>query len=243
MKTIHVASSVLALGLALGVPNAAIAHVGHGDEFQATGGIERVQVNAQNDPLLGIVVTPIEQAAQDGQGVMIPTTALVEADGKQLVFVQYGNFYEPVEVTTGATNGDLIQITKELSVGEKLVTEGSLMLYAQSRKTQPKETTDTASTPDTMVSPDASHAQADVQGIPHQHDTAGNMTNGTDGAETSQSGSLPLVGIVGGIGGLLVGSTAFIFSLRAFNLRKKKNRLSRLSRQNKAPEPQPSYRE
>jgi len=240
MNKSEIVGSMVASLLVFAMPTTSIAHVGHGDEFQSKGGIERVQVNPKNDSLLGIVVTPIDETAQDGKGVMIPATALVEADGKQLVFVQYGNFYEPVEVTTGATNGDLIQITKELSVGEKLVTEGSLMLYAQSRKTQPTETAETATTPEAIVSPNTSHAQADAQGVPHQHDTAGNMTNG---AETSQGGGLPIVGIVGGIVGLLVGSTAFIFSLRAFNLRKKKNRLSRLSRQNKAPEPQPAYRE
>jgi len=35
-------------------------HVGHGDEFQATGGIERVQVNPETAQMLGIVVTPID---------------------------------------------------------------------------------------------------------------------------------------------------------------------------------------
>ncbi|MGQ4649892.1 hypothetical protein [Lyngbya aestuarii] len=40
--------------------------------------------------------------------------------------MQYENFYEPVEITTGATKGELITVTKELPVGEKLVTQGSL---------------------------------------------------------------------------------------------------------------------
>ncbi|MFM6207895.1 MAG: cobalt transporter [Planktothrix sp.] len=116
-------------------PKAAFSHVGHGDEFQATGGIERVQVNPETDQQLGIVVSSIETAAPNGSGVMIPATALVDSDGKQLVFVQYGNFYEPVEVTTGGTQDDLIEVTQGLSLGEQLVTQGSLSLYAQSRKT------------------------------------------------------------------------------------------------------------
>jgi hypothetical protein len=89
----------------LSVPKAAGCHVGHGDEFQATGGTERVQVNPETDPMLGIVVTAIDATTADGSGVMVPFTALVDADGKQLVFVQYDNYYEPVEVTTGATQG------------------------------------------------------------------------------------------------------------------------------------------
>jgi cation efflux system membrane fusion protein len=38
MKTIRLASSLLALSLTLTIPNVVMAHVGHGDEFQAEGG-------------------------------------------------------------------------------------------------------------------------------------------------------------------------------------------------------------
>ncbi|WP_339461576.1 cobalt transporter, partial [Nodularia spumigena] len=140
MKPFMLMSSILASSLIISAPTVVFAHVGHGDEFQATGGINRVKVNAQTDQLLGIVVTPIASSAKSGSAVMIPVTALVDADGKQLVFVQYENFYEPVEVTTGATKGELIAVSKGLSVGEKLVTQGSLSLYAESRKTQTADT-------------------------------------------------------------------------------------------------------
>ncbi len=98
MKSLSL-TSILSLSLILSTPSISFAHVGHGDEFQATGGIEKVQVNPELDGLFGIEVNAIEKAASDGVGVMIPVTALVDADGKQLVFVQYENFYEPVEVT------------------------------------------------------------------------------------------------------------------------------------------------
>ncbi|MEA5565381.1 hypothetical protein [Anabaena sp. UHCC 0399] len=105
-------SSILAASLIISAPTVVFAHVGHGDEFQATGGINRVKVNPQTNQLLGIVVTPIASSAKSGSAVMIPVTALVDANGKQIVFVQYENFYEPVEVTTGATKGELIAVTK-----------------------------------------------------------------------------------------------------------------------------------
>ncbi|MGA1263085.1 MAG: cobalt transporter [Prochlorothrix sp.] len=149
MKSLHLAASVLAFGLAIAAPNLSLAHVGHGDEFQAEGGINRVKINPQMDPILGIQVAPIE-AAGDGSGaVLIPMTALVEADGKQLTFVEYEGFYEPVPVTTGATQGELIEITSGLSVGEVLVTQGSLSLYAESRKTQ-----DTTAEPTAAAAPE-----------------------------------------------------------------------------------------
>lgn len=128
-------STALSLSLILGTPGV-MAHVGHGDEFQATGGVNRVAVNAETDPLMGIQVAPIEAAADGSPAVLIPITALVEDNGRQLVFVRYQDFYEPVEVTAGETRGDMIEITGGLAVGEQLVTQGSLTLYAESRKTQ-----------------------------------------------------------------------------------------------------------
>jgi len=208
--------SVLITTLMLSMPNVAFSHVGHGDEFQATGGVERVQVNAETDQMLGIVVTPITQSAEGGAGVMVPVTALVDADGKQLVFVQYENFYEPVEITTGATQGELIEVTEGLSVGENLVTQGGLSLYAESRKTK---TADSATNPD-AISPqtDEAHAQADAQGIPHSHDAAGNMTQ-QPGEVAPQEGGFPIkiLAAVGGGAVVLVGAISFV------SIRKKKS--------------------
>lgn len=164
--------------LFLAVPKAAISHVGHGDEFQAEGGVNRVEVKAETDSLLGIEVNSIESAADGSAAVLIPVTALVDDAGQQLVFVQYENFYEPVPVTTGATQGDLIEITDGLSVGEQLVTQGSLSLYAESRKTQ---TADAATSPEALVTPQ-NHAQADAQGIPHSHDATGNLAQSSETA-------------------------------------------------------------
>ncbi len=140
MKRLSVLSSVLLVSLAVISP-AAWAHVGHGDEFQAEGGIDRVEVNPQNDPLLGIQTSPIEAAADGSGAVMIPVSALVEDNSQSLVFVLYENFYEPVPVTTGAMAGDMIEVVEGLSIGEQLVTQGSLSLYAESRKTATAEAT------------------------------------------------------------------------------------------------------
>ncbi|UAJ73080.1 cobalt transporter [Synechocystis sp. PCC 7339] len=207
MKTIQLASSLLALGLTLAVPNLAIAHVGHGDEFQAEGGINRVAVNAETDSLLGIVVEPIASAPEGNGGVYIPATALVDGGDKQLVFVQYEGFYEPVPVTTGATQGALIEITEGLSVGEKLVTQGSLSLYAESRKTQTAE----AETEEPVV------AEAPETVSPAEtQSTAPNETQASPPV-AAESG-LPVLPIaLGGLGVIGAG----ILGLRAYNLSRK----------------------
>ncbi|WP_414566471.1 MULTISPECIES: cobalt transporter [unclassified Anabaena] len=199
MKPFPLVSSILAVSLTISAPTIVFAHVGHGDEFQAKGGINRVKVNAETDQLLGIVVTPIASSA--GSAVMIPVTALVDADGKQIVFVQYKDFYEPVEITTGATKGELIEVSKGLSAGEKLITQGSLSLYAESRKTQTADATP-SSVVSTTPKTDAAHAQADAKGIPHSHDTAGNLVSQA-GETTPQSGGFPM-GILAAVGGGVV---------------------------------------
>ena len=143
--------AVLITTVLLSLPKLALSHVGHGDEFQATGGIERVEVNPEIDEMLGIVVTPITPATDGSGSILVPITALVNAEDQQLAFVQYQNFYEPVPVTTGATQGELIEVLDGLSVGENLVTQGSLSLYAESRKTQ---TPETDATPEPVTTPE-----------------------------------------------------------------------------------------
>lgn len=228
MKRLPLLSSVLALSLAVSAP-AALAHVGHGDEFQAEGGVDRVEVNAETDPLLGIQVNSIAPAADGSGAVMIPVSALVEDGDRQLVFVLYENFYEPVPVTTGATVGEMVEILEGLSVGEQLVTQGSLSLYAESRKTQTAETTPAEPTPTEVAAPTTNevHAQADAEGVPHGHDADGNMVEADPGeaaAETTEaSGGFPkvLLAVLGGGIGLAVG--AFVLTSGG---RKKKSSFS-----------------
>ena len=194
MKRLPLLSSVLAISLAMGTP-AALAHVGHGDEFQAEGGVNRVEVNAETDALLGIQVSPIE-AATDGSGaVLIPVSALVDDNDRQLVFVEYENFYEPVDVVTGTTQGELIEILEGLSVGEQLVTQGSLSLYAESRKTQ---TTEAASETPETASSEAETAASTSEAV--QEPMAESSETVETAPETAEaSGGFP-VGLVAAIG-------------------------------------------
>lgn len=173
MKRMPYKSLIIAAILTVSAP--AIAHVGHGDEFEATGDIQRIEVRSETDSQMGIQVAPIEPAADGSAAVLIPATALVEADGSSYVFVEYENFYEPVPVTTGASQGELIKIAEGLSVGEQLVTQGGLSLYAQSRRAQPSEVAE-------APADDASFITSPVEGsVPD---------------ETTESG-LPLMPIAG----------------------------------------------
>lgn len=62
----------------------------------------------------------------------IPTNAIVEANGKKLVYVQNGNAYQSVDVTLGQTSGNLVEVKSGLFAGDQVVTQGAMQLYAQS---------------------------------------------------------------------------------------------------------------
>jgi len=64
----------------------------------------------------------------------IPTGAVVEANGKKIVYVQNGDgdAYQPVEVTLGQTSGDMVEVKSGLKDGDRIVTQQAPQLYAQS---------------------------------------------------------------------------------------------------------------
>ncbi|BAZ14718.1 hypothetical protein NIES4071_65620 [Calothrix sp. NIES-4071] len=62
----------------------------------------------------------------------IPTTAVVDANGKKLVYIQNGNAYQATEVTLGQTSGDMVEIKSGLFDGDVIVTQRAPQLYAQS---------------------------------------------------------------------------------------------------------------
>jgi cobalt-zinc-cadmium efflux system membrane fusion protein len=64
--------------------------------------------------------------------LVIPTSAVVETNGRQRVYVQNGTAFEPVEVTLGRTMGDVVEVKGSLFEGDRIVTQGAIQLYAQS---------------------------------------------------------------------------------------------------------------
>jgi membrane fusion protein, heavy metal efflux system len=63
----------------------------------------------------------------------VPKSAVVETnDKKQVVFVQNGVAYQPVEVTVGRTFGAFVEVKSGLFDGDRIVTQRANQLYAQS---------------------------------------------------------------------------------------------------------------
>jgi membrane fusion protein, heavy metal efflux system len=66
--------------------------------------------------------------------VAVPLTAIVEAEGKKMVYVQGSNAYQSVPVTLGQTIGDFVEVKTGLFVGDQVVIQRAMQLYAQSLK-------------------------------------------------------------------------------------------------------------
>ena len=137
-RIVQGSASALIASAALLLASGAMAHVGHGDEFQQQGDVRQVKANTDTDALLGVTAT---QPQQSPEGLSVPTAAVVQADGKPLVFVKTASTYDPVFVQTGPTIGDQIVITEGIDPTDDVVVNGALSLYAESKKTQQTEPT------------------------------------------------------------------------------------------------------
>ncbi len=135
-RILHLAASTsLCAAALLAIPTdppVALAHVGHGDEFQQQGDARQVKRNAESDGLLGVATARPEQGPD---GLSVPSTALVDANGKPLLFVQTETTYDPVYVQTGANQGDSVVVTEGIDPTDDIVISGALSLYAESMKT------------------------------------------------------------------------------------------------------------
>ncbi len=64
--------------------------------------------------------------------ISIPSSALVSANGKPVVYVQNGSKFAAVDVVLGEKFGDLVEVKLGLFEGDRIVTQGGMLLYAQS---------------------------------------------------------------------------------------------------------------
>ncbi|ODG97547.1 efflux transporter periplasmic adaptor subunit [Nostoc sp. KVJ20] len=62
----------------------------------------------------------------------VPSSAVVDANGKKMVYIQNGNAFQSAEVTLGQTSGDMVEVKTGLFEGDAIVTQRAPQLYAQS---------------------------------------------------------------------------------------------------------------
>lgn len=92
--------------------------------------------------------------------ITIPQSAIVEANGQQIVYVQNGNAYQPVNITVGRKSGDLVEIKDGLFEGDLVVTQRGMQLYAQSLRGGKKaEDSHSATAPETNLATVSGNSQ------------------------------------------------------------------------------------
>ena len=82
----------------------------------------------------GQFVTAQIDTGSGALAVMVPTGAVVQVEGRTVVFVPTDDGFEPRSVTEGQRIGDQTVIRSGLAVGEQYVTEGAFTLKAQLEK-------------------------------------------------------------------------------------------------------------
>jgi len=77
------------------------------------------------------IVTDVNRAA-----ISIPQSAVLNDDGKAIVFVADGNGYKKRQVQAGIQDNDRVEIVDGLSAGDRVVVKGNYLLLEQSRSGQ-----------------------------------------------------------------------------------------------------------
>lgn len=63
--------------------------------------------------------------------IAVPKDAVIDANGKDYVFVKRDKAFQAVEVKSGRTAGELLEIKEGLSDNDQVVTQGTTLMYAQ----------------------------------------------------------------------------------------------------------------
>ena len=77
------------------------------------------------------IVTELNRAA-----ISIPQSAVLNDEGKTIVFVAAGNGYQKRQVQAGIQNNDRVEIVDGITAGDKVVVKGNYLLLEQSKSGQ-----------------------------------------------------------------------------------------------------------
>lgn len=117
-----------------GIPDAkgAIAFVSPAlDETTRTATARIVLENPDGHWRPGLFVTGRIETGHDQASVVVPRSAITEMDGKQVVFVQTDEGFEPREVSVGRTTTEKAEILRGLTEGERYVARNVLALTTE----------------------------------------------------------------------------------------------------------------
>jgi RND family efflux transporter MFP subunit len=94
----------------------------------------RFEVNNAGYVLRPDMFVDVEMPVELPSTIAVPVDAVLDSGLKKTVFVDRGNgFFEPRLVETGWRNSGLVEITKGLEPGEKIVNSGNFLIDSESR--------------------------------------------------------------------------------------------------------------
>lgn len=80
----------------------------------------------------GMFADVVIELDTNGGAIAVPVEAVLDDEGARLVFIRTGpNRFEPRHVTTGTREGDFVEITSGIAVGEEIVTTGNFQLKSK----------------------------------------------------------------------------------------------------------------
>ncbi|HWN69416.1 MAG TPA: efflux RND transporter periplasmic adaptor subunit, partial [Haliangium sp.] len=80
----------------------------------------------------GVFLRATIEVAAEHEALLVPRPALQHAEGRTLVFVKKEDgLYEPVAVELGASDADMVEVTKGLSPGAEVVTTAAFLLKTE----------------------------------------------------------------------------------------------------------------
>lgn len=98
-------------------------------------------IGGQLKPGMFAELEVLTEQASDAH-LVIPSSAVVDANGKKIVYVQNGNAFQAAEVSLGQTSGDMVEVKSGLFEGDMIVTQRAPQLYAQSLRGDTKQKVD-----------------------------------------------------------------------------------------------------
>ncbi|MCX6923940.1 MAG: efflux RND transporter periplasmic adaptor subunit [Verrucomicrobia bacterium] len=105
-------------------------------QFDGASRTLKVRLEVDNPELLlkPDMFVELELSASLGEGIAVPTDAVLDSGQRQTVYVNLGNgSFEPRVVTTGRHLGDQVEILGGLEPGEQIALSGNFLLDSESR--------------------------------------------------------------------------------------------------------------
>ena len=132
--------------------NGSVSRIGAATSGQSQATPVQVAISNSGDSLKSGMSVELKLVTEESTTltIAVPSTSVVEVEGKKIVYVQNNTTYQATNVELGQTIGDLVEVKSGLFAGDQVVVQQAMQIYTQSLKTpahdQKKDTAKTLAT-------------------------------------------------------------------------------------------------